>query len=303
MHEWSPELVVDEALARRLIATSFPDVDPGRLTLLAQGWDNALWIGDDGWAFRFPQRELGVRGLEREIEVLPRLAPLLPLPIPGPILLGAASGDYPWPYFGFRLLPGREAAVAALDDDARVRLARPLAAFLRALHDLGTRAVANLELPLDPLGRGDPAVRVPRIRQRLVELEQMGLGPAAEAFEPLLAAAIALPPSRETVLVHGDLHARHVLVDPDGAPTGVIDWGDLCLADPSVDLSIIWSLLSPPARRAFEATYGPIDDATHVRARMLAVHLCATLAAYGRVEALPALERESLAGLERAAAG
>lgn len=302
MPEWSPELVVDESLARRLIAARFPDVEPGRLTLLAQGWDNAVWVADDGWGFRFPQRELGVRGLARELDVLPRLASLLPLPIPVPVLHGEPSGDYPWPWYGFRVLPGREAALAALDEAARIRLARPLGRFLRALHDRGTRAVANLDLPIDPLGRADPTVRVPRIRERLDELDRHRLGPRPETFEPLLDAATALPASRVKVLVHGDLHARHLLVDDAGAPTGVIDWGDLCLADPSVDLSIVWSLFPPAARRAFEETYGPIDEATHVRARMLAVHLCAWLAVYARAEWLPALERESLAGLERAAA-
>jgi aminoglycoside phosphotransferase (APT) family kinase protein len=262
-----------------------------------------VWVAEDGWAFRFPQRELGVRGLARELDVLPRLAPLLPLAVPVPELRGEPTGDYPWPFFGFRLVPGREAALAALDDESRTLLARPLAEFLRVLHDRGEAAVADLDVPVDPLGRGDPTVRVPRIRERLAELEELRLGPAAEAFEPLLAAAGALPASPAQVLVHGDLHARHVLVDDAGTPTGVVDWGDVCLADPSVDLSLVWSLLPRSARSAFQAAYGPIDEATHVRARMLAVHLCASLAVYGRTEGLQALEHESLAGLERARSG
>jgi aminoglycoside phosphotransferase (APT) family kinase protein len=303
MREWSPELVVDEAFARRLISARFPEIGTHSLTLLAEGWDNAVWVAEGGWAFRFPQRELGVRGLARELDVLPRLDPLLPLAVPVPELRGEPTDDYPWPFFGFRLVPGREAALAGLDDDARTRLAPPLAEFLRTLHDRGAAVVAGLDVPVDPLGRGDPTVRVPRIRRRLVELEGLRLGPAAEAFKPLLAAAEALPAPRVQVLVHGDLHARHVLVDGAGTPTGVIDWGDLCLADPSVDLSLVWSLLPRRARSEFEATYGPIDEATHVRARMLAVDLCASLTVYARTEGLPALEHESLAGLERARAG
>jgi aminoglycoside phosphotransferase (APT) family kinase protein len=41
------------------------------------------------------------------------------------------------------------------------------------------------------------------------------------------------------------------LVAGDGSPCGVIDWGDLCLADPSVDLQLIWSFLPRRARPAF----------------------------------------------------
>jgi hypothetical protein len=40
-----------------------------------------------------------------------------------------------------------------------------------------------------------------------------------------------------------------------------------------------------------------------LRARVLAFFLCATLAVYGRRERLPAIEREAVAGLERAAVG
>src|SRR5262245_42512499 len=127
MPEWTPEVVVDEAFACRLISTGFPEIGTRTLTLLAEGWDNAVWVAEDGWAFRFPQRELGVRGLERELEVLPRLAPLLPLAVPVPELRGEPTGDYPWPFFGFRLVPGGEAALAGLDDGARDRLAGPLA--------------------------------------------------------------------------------------------------------------------------------------------------------------------------------
>src|SRR5262245_4435061 len=133
MPEWTPELVVDEAFARRLISTWFPEIGTRSLTLLAEGWDNSVWVAEDGWAFRFPQRELGVRGLQRELEVLPRLAPMLPLAVPVPELRGEPTGDYPWPFFGFWLVPGREAALAVLDDDARARLARPLAEFLHVL--------------------------------------------------------------------------------------------------------------------------------------------------------------------------
>jgi aminoglycoside phosphotransferase (APT) family kinase protein len=297
---WTPELVVDEALARRLIGERFPAVSTESLVLLAEGWDNAVWLAGD-WAFRFPQRELGVRGLARELAVLPRLAPVLPLPIPVPLLRGEPTDGYPWPYFGFRLVPGREAALSGLDDTARVRLARPLATFLRALHVHGAETVQGIDVPVDPLGRADPARRVPLVRAALEELRQLNLGPPPERFDELLAEAAALPPAGPAVLVHGDLHSRHVLVGEDGSPTGVIDWGDLCLADPAVDLSIAWTLLPPAARATFEEAYGRIDDTTRVRARMLASSLCGALAVYGHVEGMPALERESLAGLERAA--
>jgi len=56
-------------------------------------------------------------------------------------------------------------------------------------------------------------------------------------------------------------------------------------------------------RRAFLDVYGPVADAELLRARVLALFLCATLAEYGRREGLPAVELEALAGLGRAVTG
>ena len=57
--------------------------------LLAEGWDNTVWLVDESWVFRFPRRAAAVAGVEREIAVLPRLAPFLPLPIPSQSSSGA----------------------------------------------------------------------------------------------------------------------------------------------------------------------------------------------------------------------
>jgi aminoglycoside phosphotransferase (APT) family kinase protein len=103
--------------------------------------------------------------------------------------------------------------------------------------------------------------------------------------------------------VHGDLHLRHLLIGPDGLATGVIDWGDSCLADPALDLSLAFGAFSGAARGALLAAYGqPLDEARELRARVLALCLCAALADYGDLEGHPALRAEALAGVTRAVA-
>jgi hypothetical protein len=42
VHEWSPEVTLDERLARTLIAGQFPEIGLRRLTLLGEGWDNSV---------------------------------------------------------------------------------------------------------------------------------------------------------------------------------------------------------------------------------------------------------------------
>ena len=298
VHQWSAEVEVDEELARRLIAGQFPEVGLGSVRLLGEGWDNVVWLVDERWAFRFPRRAVAIAGVERELAVLPRIAPRLPVAVPVPVFAGRPALGYPWPFFGAELLPGVEVADAALTDDARCRLAPALAAFLRALHV----AEVDDELPLDPNRRSDMVARAAMTAAWIAELEAAEVWRAPAAVAHVLEASQALPAPATTVLLHGDLHFRHLLVDAGGARVGVIDWGDVCRGDPSIDLSLLWSFFPAEGRAAFLDAYGPVADDQLLRARALALCLCAALASYGHAEGVASVEREALAGLERTVA-
>jgi aminoglycoside phosphotransferase (APT) family kinase protein len=288
--EWTAEVVVDETLVRRLLG-QFPQLAGAPLRRLAEGWDNTVWLVGDRWAFRFPHRTMGAELLEREVRVLPRLAAALPAPIPAPVYVGHPADGYPWTFFGAELIRGVEPH--GIDDAARCRLAPALARFLRALHDV---PVVD-ELRYDPNRRADMPYRAAMTDDWL---ERLGRRPPG--VDRVLAEAAALPPPEGDVVAHGDLHFRHVLVDAGGGLAGVIDWGDVCRGDPSIDLSLLWSFVPPAGRDAFLAAYGPLSEAQLLRARALAVNLCAILAVYGRDEGMSGVEREALAGLERAVA-
>jgi aminoglycoside phosphotransferase (APT) family kinase protein len=293
MPVWSPELAVDERLVRRLL-DQFPELDLRTLRKLAEGWDNSVWVVDERYAFRFPHRAVAIPGVKRELAVLPKLAPHLPLPVPVPAFVGAPDDEYPWPFFGCELLPGVEAGDADLDDDARLEVGLTLARFLRTLHAVEL----DEPLPVDGNGRADMHKRAALAREELGELASLGSWHAPPEVERLLAEAERLPPPEPPVLVHGDLHFRHLLVDGRAA-SGVIDWGDVCRADPAIDLPLLWSFVPPEGRGAFLDAYGPVNEAQLLRARVLAIQLCAVLARYGRLEGVAGVEREALAGLER----
>jgi aminoglycoside phosphotransferase (APT) family kinase protein len=297
VHTWSADFVVDEAGIRRLLA-QFPELEIESLRPFAAGWDYAIWLVNDEWAFRFPRREIGVPGTRIEIEVLPSLAPLLPLPVPEPVFVGEPTDEFPWPFFGSRFLPGRELGEAKVPDDARAGIARSLGDFLRRLHG----AEVSHELPIDQNRRAQMAVRVPLTREDLTLLEQEGLWQAPATVAAVLDEAEGLPAANTAAVVHGDLHFRQVLVDEQARVTGIIDWVDLGRSDPAIDLSLYWSYFPPPAREAFLETYGPVSEEQLLRARVLALNLCAILARYGAAEGNDAVRDEALAGLDRAAA-
>ena len=293
MPVWAAEMVVDEGLVRRLLA-QFPELAVRSLRRLAEGWDNSVWVVDERYAFRFGRRAVAIPGVEREIAVLPGLAPLLPLPVPRPVFAGSPTEEYPWPFFGSELLPGVEACDANLGDEARFEVGLELARFLRALHALDVDG----SLPVDFNHRTDMGKRAALARDELAELERLGLWRAPPHMLGLLDEAERLPPPELPVLVHGDLHFRHVLVE-NGTASGVIDWGDVCRADPAIDLPLYWSFVPPDGRGAFLDAYGAVNEAQLLRARVLAIGLCAVLARYGRHEGFGGVEREGVAGLER----
>jgi aminoglycoside phosphotransferase (APT) family kinase protein len=294
--EWTADFVVDEALVRRLLR-QFPELAAASVRPFAEGWDYAIWLVDETWAVRFPRREIAVPGVEVEIAVLPKLAPLLPVPVPAAELVGEPTEEFPWPFFASRLLPGRELGDAELDDAARVRVASTLGEFLRRLHDTDVPDA----LPVDANRRADMASRVPAAREQLELVAETGLWEPPSSVEAVFEAAEQLPSPETCSVVHGDLHFRQVLVDDDGVVTGVIDWVDLGRSDAGIDLSLYWSYFPQPAREAFLEAYGDVTAEQLLRARVLALNLSAILARYGAGEGNDAVRNEAVAGLARAA--
>jgi aminoglycoside phosphotransferase (APT) family kinase protein len=296
-----PERLVGVAEAAALVGGQFPELRGAPVEPLATGWDNTVHLVGREWVFRFPRREVALPGVRRELSHLPRLAARLPLPIPEPRLVGHPTADFPWPFWGARLIPGRELAEAGLS--ASVPAATAVGEFLRALHDPDLAEAFGAGLPDDPMGRATPQVRVPLTRPRLCRLAERGAWTPDPEVDRLLAEAEPIgPPAGALRIAHGDLHQRHVLVGDDDRVAGVIDWGDLCRADPAVDLSLAYGAFAGPARAALLAAYGGVDPEREARARVLAVSLCAALAEYAAAEHRDVLLRESLAGLGRAVA-
>ena len=294
---WIAEQTVEAPLARALIEAQFPELAPARLRPFGSGWDNTAFLVNDAWVFRFPRKQLAVPFLEVECRVLPRLAPLLTLPIPQPQKLGVAAEGYPWPFAGYPLLPGRTACVAALDEEQRLRAVEPVARFLAALHAIPTDEAIGLGAMPDTLNRLDVAGRTPLIRQWLEDLAGLGLVDAVEPFQEVLADAACARPARRATLVHGDLYARHLLVDEQARPCGVIDWGDLHLGDPAIDLALVCGFFPPSARAEFQRIYGAVEDDTWRLARFKTLLTSVAIVAYGHDTGDAALLREGRTAL------
>ena len=104
--------------------------------------------------------------------------------------------------------------------------------------------------------------RLSRLRERTDSI--------SPATERLWHDALDAPEASEAMWLHGDLHARNVLVE-GGRFSAIIDWGDVTSGDVATDLASIWMLFSESsARRNAIQCYSP-DHATLCRARGWAI--------------------------------
>jgi aminoglycoside phosphotransferase (APT) family kinase protein len=280
--QWTADVEISTEQARALIEGQFPALAPSRLERLGIGWDNSAFLVNGQFVFRFPRRRIAAGLIARENHILPLLAPHLPLPIPAPVFAGQPDEGYPYPFAGYERLSGATACQYLWSDAARADNALPLAAFLAALHRLPVAAETRRGASGDDIGRADLAKRAPMVRERLRAVAPIVPGIEVAPLLELVDRLAATPPHPGPACwVHGDLYARHLLVNDARQPCGIIDWGDVHLGDPALDLSIAFSFLPSGARQTFRKAYGPVDSAAWDRARFRALSYGAILVEYG----------------------
>lgn len=204
---------------------------------LGEGWDCVATLVGGRWVERRPKRPEIDAQLLLEAVVMPWLAPRLPLPVPVPVVQNTSPV-----VVRHELVPGRELTTYTAFQG------RQLGEFLKALHAVPAEEARKL-------GVGRHQLPIDRFRAEVL--------PLVPEAEPLLDHVVAFP---QDTLVHGDLGPEHVL-GQDGVLTGVIDFGDMHLGDPAIDLA--WALYMAPVEfaDAVAAAYG-VTEAERMRARI-----------------------------------
>jgi aminoglycoside phosphotransferase (APT) family kinase protein len=209
-----------------------------------EGWDSVSTVVEDRWLDRVPKYADAAARLTHETRLMPRLAPLLPLEVPVPIVLEEEPLRV-----RHRLVPGKVATEQALTADD----GRAMGEFLRALHDLPVSLYVESGVPDRVAARSELLATLDKMLHRVLPLTPEDLHEPGR--ELLRRVALGTP----TTLIHGDLGPHHVLVRDDRL-VAVIDWSDARVADPAVDLA--WTLYGTPEPFAAAAVtaYGVSDD-------------------------------------------
>lgn len=254
------QVVIDDLLVRRLVATQFPQwQDLPILPVESSGWDNRTFHLGDTMLVRMPSAAEYEAQVEKEHYWLPKLAPLLPLQIPVPLAMGKPANGYPWKWSIYRWIEGESAASNYIAN--LCEFATDLADFFLAFQSIDP---AGGPLPgLHSFYRGGALTTYDaEVKQALAVLkDKIDIKAATEVWE----SALKTTWRDKLVWVHGDVCAGNLLVQ-DGRLSAVIDFGQLAIGDPACDLAITWTLFQGANREVFRTKLG-LDKGTWARGR------------------------------------
>lgn len=249
----------DAAQYRAAIAAAFPNLATRSLRFLAEGWDSIVWAVNGDLVFRFPKRAIVATWLRYEIALLPVLGPTLPVPVPRFTYIAEPSAAFPYPFVGYRKLPGVPLADAPATIVHPARLAAQIGEFLTALHRFPVTQAVACGIPY-----ASPSAWHAQYATMLTELRALFprmTRAERQRTERLFAAYLDNPLHTEfsPALLHRDLGGDHLLLDPEtGDLNGVIDWGDMSVGDPAQDFCGVPAAWLP----TILAHYGGTLDAT-----------------------------------------
>lgn len=269
------DIEIDAPLVERLLRAQHPDLD-GPLTLVANGWDNAIFRLGDNLCVRLPRRRVAADLIVNEQRWLPHLATFLGARIPAPVRVGVPSDVFLWPWTIAPWFDGRTLADVPVPE--RTTVAADLAIFLAELH-----VPASADAPRNPF-RGVPlADRRDVVEQRLAD----GAIPRSGELRAVWDELVTVPPwSGPPVWLHGDTHPANFLTAEHAGErhlTAVLDWGDLTSGDPASDPAIAWLVFDAHGRASFRAEVDRLmgmDVDSWERARGWALAVGTALAAH-----------------------
>lgn len=253
-------ITVAAATVRRLIDDQFPQWAGLPVRPVAKsGWDNVTFHLGDAMLARLPTASEYALAVDKEQRWLPALAPRLPLPIPVPLAKGHPGADYPFPWSIYQWLPGSPARSDLIADP--VRFALDLAGFLAALQSVD--AADGPQPGKHNWFRGGTLRTYDALAQRALSALEGHIDVALA--RGIWTTALDAPWDGVDLWFHGDIAAGNLLLD-GGELAAVIDFGTCGVGDPSCDLAIAWTLLTPDGRQAFRDRLS-VDEPTWVRGR------------------------------------
>ena len=270
MHD--DEFEVSESLVRKLIENQCPQWASLFIKSIdSSGTVHALFRLGSEYVIRLPRIEGAIVNMKKEWKWLPKLAPLLKVPISEPVFKGKPAADYPWCWTVARWHNGDNPSFE--QENELEWVAKDLAHFINDLH--------QIELPNGPASRRGTALNEQNFdeetRKAILELE----GEIDTKFVTSLWNYLSNRPAwdRYPVWIHGDLLPGNIILQNQRLQA-VIDFSDVGVGDPACDLVISWCLFNSNSQEIFRKSLKDIDEHTWERGRGWALSIALILLPY-----------------------
>lgn len=205
---------------------------------VGEGWDNALFKVNNKYLLRLPRRATADILIQNEIRFLQSHSSGLSIDTPTILFSGRPCEWFPFHWFLSQYIEGSPAVYAKPKAHQIPRYIQ----FLKTLHSFdSTNAPHNLHRS------SGLEQRASDMSTKLSALKKVS-NVVDERMTKVWIDALEAEQVTEQVIIHGDLHARNILIQ-DSHFSGIIDWGDVCAGDPATDLASIWMLFGESAER------------------------------------------------------
>lgn len=269
LHEDEYEIDVD--LVRLLLAEQAPQWSGLPIERLdTSGTVNAAFLLGDDKVVRLPRTSDYGQGPQREAQLLPRFAPMVPLEVPDHLLLGVPADQYPGHWSVLSWIHGTTAGPSTLNDlNATASRLGDFVVALRRIPTIGAprggsyraRALANVDE-----GFRDWVSRLPDGIDRPAVLETWESCLSAGHWEG------------SPTWLHGDLRGDN-LIARNGDLVGVIDWEACGVGDPCADYLAAWWLFDADSRDTFRSVTD-VPSSDWLRAKGWALHMAVAAIPY-----------------------
>lgn len=238
---WARDPVTPITVAA-FIREQLPRLSGGETRFLSSS-DFSTWEVDGRYILRFARDEESDGQLTREVAVLPVLEKVLPVGVPQVDLVAPFAPGLQ--VMGYPKLPGVDGEAFRPSPEKQDHLVGQFADLLLALREL---SVADLPAAIPEW----PGHDLELARRRLDDHGHLLAERAPEIATPDIMryvhgdVPIAAPTAAPAVVAHADIKGEHLLFEPDaGCLTGVIDWADMSVTHPSIDLGALAVWLGP----------------------------------------------------------
>ena len=265
---WETSVDMTKRRYLNLIAEHFPSITHSKVRFIRHGWDNDVLILDERLVFRFPKRSAHFERFKTEVRLLRHMRGKFSVTVPDYAYLPDDLG-----FGGYHIVPGRpmrRSLFKQLNAATKKNIARELGQFLSVLHAVPVSQARALGVTGEEGGywesKPHTEINYEAIKTvlfpKLNDDERTWLD---THFSHYLGLNFEFP----LKVIHNDVTDHHIYLLPElGKLGGIIDFADVEISDPAMDVAGLWLYGRPFVEDVLGHYDHDIDDDFVERSKM-----------------------------------